>query len=140
MNSNEFEILEEISIFQNYEIIAPLYLTIPNDKTLNVYFQLIGDTSIEFYYDSNLFDNKFSIKAEYAKIISYSKSRSVKFQNVISFDHYENTIEADKIEYIMYYPDGFFYRNYIEKGFYRESGTYIKYFILTNEYIFYLIK
>ena len=41
MNSNEFEIfeiLEEISIFQNYEIIAPLYLTIPNDKTLNVYF------------------------------------------------------------------------------------------------------
>ena len=132
MNSYEleiFEILEEISIFQNYEIIAPLYLTIPNDKTLNVYFQLINDTSIEFYYDSNLFDNKFSIKAEYAKIISYSKSRFVKFQNVTSFDRYENTIEADKIEYIMYYPDGLFYWDYIEEGFNRKSGTYIKYFI-----------
>ncbi|CAG8571875.1 18633_t:CDS:2 [Dentiscutata erythropus] len=116
MKSNEFEILEEISIFQNYEIIALLYLTIPNDKTLNVYFQLIDDTSTEFYYNSNLFDNKFSIKAEYAKIISYSKT--------------------NKIEYIMYYPDGLFYRYYIEKRFYHKSGTYIKYSISTNTYIF----
>ena len=60
----------------------------------------------------------------------------MKFQNVTSFDRYENTIEADKIEYIMYYPDGLFYCDYIEEGFYRESGTYIKYFILTNTYIF----
>ncbi|CAG8848535.1 31150_t:CDS:1, partial [Gigaspora margarita] len=60
----------------------------------------------------------------------------VKFQNVTSFDHYKNTIEADKIEYIMYYPDGLFYWDYIEEGFYCESGTYIKYFILTNTYNF----
>ncbi|CAG8846404.1 38042_t:CDS:2, partial [Gigaspora margarita] len=66
----------------------------------------------------------------------YSKSRFVKFQNVTSFNRYENTIEADKIEYIMYYPDRLFYLNHIEKGFYRESGTYIKYFILRNNYIF----
>ncbi|CAG8541667.1 13031_t:CDS:1 [Dentiscutata heterogama] len=136
MYYEEFKIYEEIFIFETYELIAPLYLTIPNDKTLNVYFQLIDDTPIEFYYDSNLFDSEFFIKAEYAKIISYSKSRFVKFQNVTSFDHYENTIEADKIEYIMYYPDGLFYRDYIEKGFYRKSGTYIKYFILTNTYTF----
>ena len=48
----------------------------------------------------------------------------MKFQNVTSFDHYKNTIEADKSNL------------YIEKAFYRESGTYIKYFILTNTYIF----
>ncbi|CAG8836343.1 4911_t:CDS:2, partial [Gigaspora margarita] len=134
----ELKIREEISIFENYKIIAPLYLTIPNDKTSKVYFQLIDDTPIEFYefyYDSNSYDANF-IKAEYAKIISYSKSRFVKFQNVTSFNHYENTIEADKIEYIMYYPDGLFYWDYIEKRFYHESGTYIKYFILTNTYIF----
>ncbi|CAG8781687.1 21098_t:CDS:1, partial [Gigaspora margarita] len=128
------KISEEISIFENYEIIAPLYLTIPNDKTSKVYFQLIDDTPIEFYYNSNSFDANF-IK-EYTKIISYSKSRFVKFQNVTSFDHYENTIEADKIKYIMYYPDGLFYWDYIEKRFYHEFGTYIKYFILTNTYIF----
>ncbi|CAG8556855.1 25739_t:CDS:1 [Gigaspora margarita] len=121
MDYEEFKIYEEIFIFENYEIIASLYLTIPNDKTLNVYFQLIDDTLIEFYYDSNSFDSEFFIKAEYAKIISYLKSRFVKFQNVTSFDCYENTIEADKIEYIMYYPDGLFYWDYIKKGFYRES-------------------
>ncbi|CAG8822754.1 15199_t:CDS:2 [Gigaspora margarita] len=122
MNCNEFKILEEISILQNYEIIAPLYLKIPNEKILNAYFQHIGDTPIVFYYDSKLFDSEFSIKAD--------------FKNATSFDRYENTIEADKIEYIMYYPDGLFYWDYIEKGFYRESGTYIKYFILTNTYSF----
>ncbi|CAG8589960.1 5355_t:CDS:2 [Gigaspora rosea] len=74
MNCNEFKILEEISILQNYEIIAPLYLTIPNEKN--------------------------------AKIISIRKE------------------------------DLLLYWNYIEKGFYRESGTYIKYFILTNTYSF----
>ncbi|CAG8501663.1 596_t:CDS:2, partial [Gigaspora rosea] len=136
MNYNEFKILEEISILQNYEIIAPLYLTIPNEKNLNVYFQHINDTPIKFYYDSNLFNSEFSIKVEYAKIISYSKRRFVKFQNVTSFDRDENTIEADKIEYIMYYPDGLLYWDYIEKRFYRESATYIKYFILTNTYSF----
>ncbi|CAG8693320.1 6432_t:CDS:2 [Gigaspora margarita] len=127
MDYEELKICEEISIFENYEIIAPLYLTIPNDKTSKVYFQLIDDTPIEFYkfyYDSNLYYANF-IKAEF-----------VKFQNVTSFDRYENTIEADKIEYIMYYPDGLFYWDYIEKGFYCEFGTYIKYFILTNTYIF----
>ncbi|CAG8833099.1 34284_t:CDS:1, partial [Gigaspora margarita] len=75
MNYEELKICEEISIFENYEIIAPLYLTIPNDKTSKVYFQLIDDTPIEFYkfyYDSNSYDANF-IKAEYAKIISYQK-------------------------------------------------------------------
>ncbi|CAG8835999.1 40167_t:CDS:2, partial [Gigaspora margarita] len=80
-----FKIREEISIFQNYEIIAPLHLTIPNNKTLN--------------------------------IISYSKSRFVKFQNVTSFNRYENTIEADKIEYIMYYPDGLFIGTTLKRDF-----------------------
>ncbi|CAG8759587.1 13239_t:CDS:1, partial [Gigaspora margarita] len=79
---------------------------------------------------------EFSIKANYAKIFSHSKNRFVKFQNITSFDCNENTIEANKIEYIMYYPDGFLNWDYIEKEFYRESGTYIKYFILTNTYSF----
>ncbi|CAG8828005.1 12557_t:CDS:1, partial [Racocetra persica] len=48
------------SIIQNYEIIAPFYLTIPNEKNLNVYFQLIDDTPVEFY--SYLYDSEFSIK------------------------------------------------------------------------------
>ncbi|CAG8677284.1 21871_t:CDS:1 [Dentiscutata erythropus] len=126
--------IQETSIIQNYEIIALFYLTIPNEKNLNVYFQLIDDTPVEFY--SYLYDSEFSIKAEYAKIISYSKNRFVKFQNITFFNRYEKTIEADKIEYIMYYPDGFFYWDYIEKSFYRESATYIKYFILTNTYTF----
>ncbi|CAG8764993.1 26031_t:CDS:1, partial [Racocetra persica] len=42
--------IQETSIIQNYEIIAPFYLTIP-----------IDDTLVEFY--SYLYDSEFSMKA-----------------------------------------------------------------------------